>query len=124
VSKKNDWKGTEPVAKTAEQHKRDAEYEAMSPEEKKAAHRKQLVGFLEMFQGSDPICHINGKAQEHRPMTKEAADIHLALFDGEIEPTPEVKQELAALEALRWPESKRVLGKLWKAMVRPTPEKK
>jgi hypothetical protein len=124
VIKNNDWKGTEPVAKTAEQHRRDAEYEAMSPEEKKAAHRKQLVGFLEMFQGSAPICHINGKAQDHRPMSKEAADIHLALFDGDIEPTPEVKLELAQFEALRWPESKRVLGKLWKAMTRSSPEKK
>ncbi|MDP7560527.1 MAG: hypothetical protein QF745_08300 [Planctomycetota bacterium] len=116
MSKKKDWKGTEPVAKTAEQHKRDAEYEAMSPEEKKAAHRRQLVGFLNMFQGEAPIMYMNGKPQEHRPMSKEAADLHLALFDGEIEPTPEVRLELAQLEALRWPESKRTLGKLWKAM--------
>jgi len=115
MSKKKEWKGTEPVAKTAEQHRRDAEYEAMSPEEKKAAHRKQLVGFLEMFQGSSPIMYINGKAQEHRPMTKEEADIHLALFDGEIEPSPEVKLELAQLEAMRFPDSKRTLGKMWKA---------
>ena len=116
MSKKKEWKGTEPVAKTAEQHRRDAEYEAMSPEEKKAAHRKQLVGFLDMFQGPGPICHINGKAQEHNPMSKEEADLHLALFDGDVQPTPEVKLKLAQLEAARWPNSKRSLGKLWKAM--------
>jgi hypothetical protein len=116
VSKKKDWKGTEPVARTAEQHKRKREYDAMSPEEKKVAHRKQLVGFLEMFQGAGPIMHINGKPQPHQPMSKEEADLHLALFDGEIEPSPEVKLELAQLEAVRWPESKRVLGKLWKTL--------
>ena len=72
VSKKKDWKGTEPVAKTAEQHKRDAEYEAMSPEEKKVVHRKQFVSWLEMFQGTGPILHINGKAQEARPSGLDA----------------------------------------------------
>lgn len=116
MSKKKDWKGTEPVAKTAEQHRRDAEYEAMSPEEKKAAHRRQLVGFLEMFQGEAPIMYINGKAQEHSPMSKEAADLHLAIFDGEIDATPEVKLELAQLEAMRFPNSKRLQAKMWKAM--------
>jgi hypothetical protein len=124
VSKKKDWKGTEPVARTPEQHKRKREYDAMTTEEKKVAHRKQLVSWLEMFQGDGPIMYMNGKPQKHHPMSKEAADLHLALFDGEIEPTPEVKQELAEFEALRWPESKRMLGKLWKAMDRPIPEKK
>ena len=116
MSKKKDWNGTKQTPKTPEQHERAREYEAMSPEEKKAAHRKQLVGFLEMFQGEGPIMHINGKPQDHRPMSKEEADLHLALFDGEIEPSPEIKLELAQLEATRWPESKRVLGKLWKAI--------
>jgi hypothetical protein len=116
MSKKNDWKGTEPVAKTAEQHKRDQEYEAMSPEEKKAAHRKRLVSWLEMFQGEDPIMSMNGKAQEHHPMSKEEADLHLALFDGEADPTPEVKLELAQLEAMRFPNSKKMQAKMWKAM--------
>lgn len=116
MSKKNDWKGTEPVAKTAEQHKRDAEYEAMSPEEKKAVHRKQFVSWLKMFQGEAPIMYMNGKPQEHNPMSKEAADLHLALFDGEIEPTPEVRLKLAQFEAMRFPRSKRLQAKMWKAM--------
>ena len=116
MSKKNDWKGTEPVAKTAEQHKRDAEYEAMSPEEKKAVHRKQFISWLEMFQGEAPIMYINGKPQEHNPMSKEAADLHLALFDGEIEPTPEVRLKLAQFEAMRFPRSKRLQAKMWTAM--------
>ena len=116
MSKKNDWKGTEPVAKTAEQHKRDAEYEAMTPEEKKAVHRKQFISWLEMFQGEAPIMYINGKPQEHNPMSKEAADLHLALFDGEIEPTPEVRLKLAQFEAMRFPRSKRLQAKMWTAM--------
>ena len=116
MSKKKDWKGTEPVAKTAEQHKRDAEYEAMSPEEKKVVHRKQFVSWLEMFQGTGPILHINGKAQEHHPMSKEAADLHLALFDGEIEATPEIKLELAQHEAMRFPNSKKLQARMWEAM--------
>ena len=116
MSKKNDWKGTEPVAKTAEQHRRDQEYEAMSPEERKAAHRRQLVSWLEMFQGEDPIMYMNGKLQEHHPMSKEEVDLHLALFDGEVDPTPEVRLELAQLEAMRFPASKRMQAKMWKAM--------
>jgi len=116
MSKKNDWKGTEPVAKTAEQHKRDAEYEAMSPEEKKAANRRQLVSWLEMFQGSEPVMYIDGKAQEHNPMSKEAADLHLALFDGEVEPTAKVRLQLAQYEAMRFPNSKKLQAKMWQAM--------
>jgi hypothetical protein len=116
MSKRKNWKGTEPVAKTAEQHRRDREYEAMPPEEKKAAHRKQLVGFLNMFQGSEPIMNINGKAQTHSPMTKEEADLHLAIFDGEVEFTPEIRLRLAQYEAMRFPNSKRSQGKMWKAM--------
>lgn len=116
MSKKKNWKGTEPVARTDEQHKRKREYDAMSPEEKKAAHRKQLVGFLEMFQGEEPIMYMNGKAQEHSPMCKEEAALHMACFDGEIEVTPEVKLQFAQYEAMRWPKSKRVQAKLWKAM--------
>ena len=116
MSKKKDWKGTEPVARSAKQREIKAEWDNMSPEDRKAASRRQFVSFLEMFQGEGPIMYMNGKPQDHRPMTKEEADLHLALFDGEIEPTQEVKLELAQLEAVRHPESKRVLGKLWKAM--------
>jgi hypothetical protein len=96
----------------------------LSPEEKVAAHRKQLVGFLEMFQGEAPIMYINGKPQDHRPMSKEEADLHLALFDGELEPTQEVKQELAQLEVVRHPESKRILGNLWRTLYPEASEKK
>ena len=99
-----------------EQHEREREYEAMSPEEKKIVHRKQFKSWLEMFQQSGPIMYINGKAQEHAPMSKEEADLHLAIYDGDVEFTPEIKLELAQLEAARWPKSKRVLGKLWKAI--------
>lgn len=59
---------------------------------------------------------LNGKPQDHSPMTKEEADLHLALFDGEIEPTPEVKLTLAQLEALRWPNNKKLQAKMWMAM--------
>jgi hypothetical protein len=116
MSKKKDWKGTEPVAKTAEQRKRDAEYEAMSPEEKKAAHRKRLVSWLKMFQGNDPVMYIDGKPQGHSPMSKEAADLHLALFDGEVEPTAKVRLQLAQYEAMRFPNSKKLQAKMWQAM--------
>jgi hypothetical protein len=114
MSKKKGWKGTEPVAKTAEQHRRDREYEAMSPEEKKAAHRKQFLGFLKMFQGDESIMHINGKAQPHVPMSKEEADLHLALFDREVEPTADVRLQLAHFELVRFPNSKKALAKVWK----------
>jgi hypothetical protein len=116
MSKLKDWKGDEPKAMSAKERARKAEWDAMSPEEKKAASRKFLVSWLEMFQGEAPIMYMNGKPQEHSPMSKEAADLHLALFDGDIEPTPEVKLELAQFEALRWPESKRFTAKMWKAM--------
>jgi hypothetical protein len=33
-----------------------------------------------------------------------------------VNPTPEVKLELAQLEAIRYPNSKKMQGKLWKAM--------
>lgn len=116
MSKRKDWKGTEPVARTPEGHRRNQEYEAMTPEEKKAAHRKQFVSWLEMFQGSESIMHINGKAQAHSPMTKEEADLHLAVFDGEVDFTPEIRLRFAQYEAMRFPNSKRSQGKLWKAM--------
>tara|TARA_R110000824_G_scaffold350598_3_gene537536 strand:- start:1212 stop:1586 length:375 start_codon:yes stop_codon:yes gene_type:complete len=116
MSKKKEWKGTKQTPKTPEQHKRAREYEEMSPEEKKAVHREQFKSWLKMFQESGPIMYINGKPQEHQPMSKEEADLHMALFDGEVESTPEVKLELAQLEAMRWPKSKKIQGKLWKAM--------
>ena len=114
MSKKRDWKGTEPVARTAEQWEKRREWEAMSPEEKRAAQRKQFISWLDMFQGDTPIMHLNGKPQSHSPMLKEAADLHLALFDKEIEPTLEVRIQLAQLELFRFPESKRLLYKYWK----------
>jgi hypothetical protein len=116
MSKEKDWKSAKRAARTGEQQRRKEEYEAMSPEEKKATSRKQLISWLKMFQDEKPIMYINGKAQEHHPMTKEEADLHLALFDGEANPTPGVRLELAQLEAIRYPNSKKMLGKLWKAM--------
>jgi len=116
VSKKKDWKGTEPVARSAKQRQIKEEWDNMSPEDRKAASRRQLVGFLEMFQGSEPIMVLNGKPQDHSPMTEEEANLHLALFDGEIEPTPEVRLTLAQLEAVRWPNNKKLQAKMWQAM--------
>ena len=114
MSKKIGWNGGERASKTPEQHIVDREYEAMSTEDKRVVHRKQFVGFLKIFQGEGPICYINGKPQDHIPMSKEEADLHLALYDGDIEPTEEVRLELAQLELIRHPKSKKLLGKLWK----------
>ena len=50
-------------------------------------------------------------------MTKEEADLHLAIFDGDVEVTPETRLRLAQYEAMRFPNSKRSQGKMWKAMV-------
>ena len=116
MSKRKNWKGTEPVARNPEQRQRHQEREAMTPEERKASHRKLLVSWLERFQGSDPIMVIDGKEQNHSPMTKEEADLHLAIFDGEVKDTPEARLRLAQYEAMRFPESKKSQGKLWKAM--------
>ena len=116
MSNRKKGKGTEPVARTPEGHRRNREYEAMTEEEKRAANRKQFVSWLKMFQGADPIMHIDGKAQAHSPMTKEEADLHLAIFDGDVEVTPEVRLRLAQYEAMRFPNSKRSQGKMWKAM--------
>ena len=116
MSKRKKWKGTEPIARNPEQRRRQQEYEAMTPVEKKAAHRRQLASWLERFQGSDPIMQIDGKKQIHSPMTKEEADLHLAIFDGDVEVTPEIRLRLAQYEAMRFPESKKAQGKMWKAM--------
>ena len=116
MSKRKNWKGTEPTARNPEQRRRQQEYEAMTSEEKKAAHRRQLVSWLDRFQGSDPIMQIDGKSQNHSPMTKEEADLHLAIFDGDVEVTPEIRLRLAQYEAMRFPNSKRSQGKMWKAM--------
>jgi hypothetical protein len=116
MSTMKDWASAKQTARAEEQRRRKEEYEAMPPEERKAASRRQLVSWLKMFQDEKPIMYINGKAQDHQPMTKEEADLHLALFDGEVNPTPEVKLELAQLEAIRYPNSKKMQGKLWKAM--------
>ena len=114
MSKKSDWKGTEPVARTAKQWEKVREYEAMTPEEKRAARRKQFISWLDRFRGSGSMIHIDGKAQEHSPMSEEEATLHIALFDKEIEPTLEARIELAQFELLRFPKSKRSLYKYWK----------
>ena len=114
MSKRRKWKGTEPVARTAEQWEKLREYEAMSDEEKNAEHRKQFVNWLERLKGSESIINIDGKPQEHNPMSDEEADLHLALFDKKIKPTREVRTELAQFELLRFQKSKRALYKYWK----------
>ena len=92
------------------------DWDEMNEEERREAIREQLKGFLERFQGDDPVMYIDGKPQEHSPMSKEEANLHLALFDGRVEPTPEVRLELAQFYALRFPKSKRLQAKMWKAM--------
>ena len=116
MSKRKNWKGPEPVARNPEQRRRHQEREAMTPEERKAAHRRMLASWLERLQGSDPIMVIDGKDQIHSPMTKEEADFHLAIFDGEVKDTPEARLQLAQYEAMRFPDSKKAQGKMWKAM--------
>tara|TARA_E500000331_G_scaffold193780_1_gene186247 strand:- start:103 stop:456 length:354 start_codon:yes stop_codon:yes gene_type:complete len=110
MGKKDNWIGL------SKQERLKREWEEMSEEEKKVAQRKQLKGFLEMFQGSAPVMFIDGKAQEHSPMSEEEANLHLAIFDGDVEPTLEVQLELAQLEASRWPNNKKLQAKMWKLM--------
>jgi len=114
MSKKKDWKGTEPIARNARQRKLKEEWEGMSPEERRAATRKQFIGFLEMAQGNGPIMYVNGKPQAHNPMSKEEAVLQLAIFDGEVEPTTEVRLQLAHFELTRFPKSRKALGNVWK----------
>jgi len=80
------------------------------------ARRKTCLEWLEMFQGEEPILHLNGKPQPHNPMSQEEADLHLALFDKEIEPTRDIQVQLAQLELLRQPDSGKHHFKLWKLM--------
>ena len=93
VSKKKDRKGTEPVARTPEQHKRHREYEAMSPEEKKKVHRDRFVSWMEWLQQPGPKIMINGKPPkgEYVPMSKEQAILNIAAYDGDIPNSPEQK---------------------------------
>lgn len=114
MSKRREWKGTKKRPRTEKEHEERRKWEAMSPEEKRSRQRKQLIGFLEMFQGEAPVCFINNKPQPHNPMSKEEADLHLALFDKEVEPSDEIRMLLAQLELARWPKSKKQLFKFWK----------
>jgi len=93
VSKKKDWKGTEPVAMTAEQHKRKREYDAMSEEEKRAVHRERFISWMEWLQQPGPKIMINGKPpeSEYVPMTREQAELNIASYDGDIPRTDEQK---------------------------------
>ena len=93
MSKKKDWKGTEPVARTAEQHKQKREYDALSEEEKRKVQRERFVSWMEWLQQPGPKIMINGKPPktEYVPMTKEEADLHIASFDGDVPRTNEQK---------------------------------
>ena len=108
------WNGTSQRPRNEEERKKLREWEALSPEEKRPAQRKQFISWLDLFQREEPILHMNGKAQAHSPMAKEHADLHLALFDKEIEPTPAVRILLAQLELVRFPDSPRHLYRYWK----------
>mgnify|MGYP003655591577 CR=1 FL=1 len=114
MSERRKWKGTSQRPRTEEEHREKQEWEALPPEEKKAAQRKQLLAWLEMFKGKEAIVNWNGKPQPHNPMSQEEADLHLALFDNEIGPTEDVKIEFAQFLVLRTPESQRILYRYWK----------
>ena len=91
MSKKKSQKRTEPVAKTAEEHRRQRELDAMSDEERKAFHRARFVSWMEWLQQPGPKIMINGKPpkNEYVPMTKEQAELNIASYDGDVPNTDE-----------------------------------
>lgn len=78
--------------------------------------RDFLVNFLNQCQQGKTVVTIDGKAVENPLMSKEEADLRLALFDKEIEPTLDIEIRLAEYEAMRWPDSAHAQGRLWKLM--------
>jgi hypothetical protein len=75
--------------------------------------RKFFIHFLEQCQKGDSVIQVGGKAAENPLMSKEEADLRLALYDKEIEATLEIELELAQYEAMRWPKSKKASARVW-----------
>ncbi len=81
-----------------------------------APNRKFFVKFLEMCQKGQPVLVVDGEEQVNPPMTKEEADLRLAIFDGDIPMSEEVNLQLLQFEALRFPHAKKTTARMWKAM--------
>lgn len=79
-------------------------------------NRRFFVQFLNKCVEGESVVSIDGKEQENPLMSREEADLRLALFDQKIEPTLEIELELAQYEAMRWPKSKRAQGRVWELM--------
>ncbi len=78
--------------------------------------RKFFIHFLEQCQKGNTVIQIDGKAAENPVMSKEEADLRLALYDKEVEATLEVELELAQYEAMRWPKAKSAQARVWTLM--------
>ena len=83
---------------------------------KDAPTRKFFIHFLEMCQKGNPVLIIDGEEVDNPPMTKEEADLRLAIFDGEIKMDEDINLKLAQFEAMRWPNSKKASARMWTAM--------
>lgn len=78
--------------------------------------RNFFVSFLERCQSGESVAVIDGKPANNPLMSKEEADLRLALYDRVIQPTIELELELAQYEAMRWPHSKKCQAKVWELM--------
>ena len=79
-------------------------------------NRRFFIQFLERCQTGESVLSMDGKPVENPIMSKEKADLRLALFDEAIQPTLEIELELAQYEAMRWPNSKKAQGRVWELM--------
>ena len=80
------------------------------------SNRNWFIGFLNKCVEGETVVSIDGEDQNNPLMSKEEADLRLALFDGKIEPTLEIELELAQYEAMRWPHVKSCQAKVWNLM--------
>ena len=80
------------------------------------SNRNWFIGFLNKCVEGETVISIDGKEQKNPLMSQEEADLRLALFDEDIEPTLEIELELAQYEAMRWPHVKRCQAKVWTLM--------
>ena len=80
------------------------------------SNRNWFIGFLNKCVEGETVISIDGEDQNNPLMSREEADLRLALFDGKIEPTLEIELELAQYEAMRWPHVKKCQAKVWDLM--------
>lgn len=78
--------------------------------------REFFVQFLERCQTGESVLSKDGQPKGFPIMTKEEADLRLALFDNILQPTLDIEIELAQYEAMRWPQSKMAQARLWKLL--------